>query len=165
MSQIKSTLILRRAIWNKDLRKSILNKVLFESATELEAKLKDNIDSSTPAGRLYSRGHVTTKRTAATKGNKAKRGTKTRVIISAKVFRASAIGQPPARRSSHLYHSLKVRRVVGKLKILASVNAPGVDVLDDPMRLHRPFFRSVITSYSHDQFIDRMRSGVRQLLT
>jgi len=160
MAKAETTLILRSAIWNRNTRRSILNKALTESAVELDALLHDNIDNSTPAGRLYSRGTKVPRRSANT--NK-KPGTKTRVIVSAKVFRASASGQPPARRFSKLYNSLKARRVPGKLQILASVNAPGVEILDDERRLNRPFFRSVIRTYRNGSFVDRVRSGVRDL--
>jgi hypothetical protein len=159
-----SSLILRRAIWNADLRRSILNKSLADSARNLEANLKNNIDNSTPAGRYYSRGRVTAKRTAANSNLRRAPGTKTRVIISSPVFRASAPGQPPARRFNVLYNSLKVRRVPGKLQILASVNAPGVEVLDDPKRLNRPFFKTVIVDYRRNEFVDNVKQGVRKLL-
>lgn len=164
MPRAETTLTLRRAIWNQDARRSVMNRVLTQSAAELEDKLKNNIDASTPAGRLYARGHTTARRSAATRRNRPVPGTKTRVIIAARVFRSSAVGQPPARRFDTLYNSLRAKRVPGKLQILASVNAPGVDVLDDPGRLRRPFFRSVIASYRSDEFVDRIRGGVRELL-
>ena len=161
---IGTTLVLRRAIWNADVRRSILNKSLTEAARTLEQKLRDNIDQSTPAGRLYSRGHITARRTASNKNLRAKRGTKTRVIVAPRVFRASAEGQPPARRTSRLYNSLKVSRVPSKLEILARVTAPGASILDNPEKLNRPFFRSVVSPFRREEFNPLIRSSIKSLL-
>jgi hypothetical protein len=162
---METTLKLRRAIWNKELRRSIMNKQLTKSGAQLEDRLHSNIDESTPAGRLYSRGSLTGRKTSGTKGFKAKQGTTTRVIVAARIFRASSPGQPPAKRSNRLYNSIHVRRVPGKLEILASVNAPGVEVLDNPGKLNRPFFRSVIRKYRHEEFVNNAKEGIREMLT
>lgn len=162
---MRSKLILRKAIWNQDQRRSIINQALTRSAEGLEAKLKSNIDESTPAGRYYRIGVISERRRASNKNLRKKAGTKTRVIVGVRLHRASAQGQPPARRFNKLYNAIKVKRVVGKWAIVAEVNAPGVVILDDVSRLNRPFFKSVISNYRNEEFVDTMRSGVRELIT
>lgn len=162
--RLQTTLVLKRKIWNDGIRKSVLNKALTEDARVLEAKLKDNIDESTPAGRYYRIKSATARRSVANRGSRRVRGTTTRVIVGAVFHRASAVSQPPARRFNKLYRSIKVRRVPGKLQNLASVNASGVDVLDDPTRLNRPFFRSVIKKHRADEFYPRIQETIIDLL-
>jgi hypothetical protein len=152
-SHIETTLTLRRAIWNKDVRRAVMNRVLSVSGLEVVDRIKDNIDNSSPAGRYYARKAAGTSRV---KGR--------RIIVTPVVFHASSEGQPPARRFSTLYNSITGRRVNDKLQILVSVNAPGVEILDDPKKLDRPFFRSVITKYRRDEFFDNVKGGVNELL-
>ncbi len=163
--KVQTTLTLRSAIWNREARRSILNKALTLSAEELEAKLKDNIDDSTPAGRLYQVGRVTQRRTSANNNLPAARGTSTRVFVSPVYHQASAPGQPPARHTSVLYNSLRARRVPSKFQILASVNAPGASILDDPDALSRPFFYTIIDAYRRFDFVDRIKQSVREMLS
>ncbi len=153
---------LRKAIWNEDVAKSIINTGLIQQAKVLEKRLKDNIDESTPAGRLYARGARTTRRTASNRYLRGKKGTKTRVITSYKVHTASEEGQPPARDTSTLYRNIKVRKVSGEYRIDAKVNAPAVDILDSPTGLNRPFFRSVIFTGNGDW---DFRQAVKKLVT
>lgn len=164
MAKFETTLTLRSAIWNRGLRRSILNRCLTISANELEGKLKDNIDNSTPAGRLYKVGRVTARRSSANKYLPKARGTKTRVFVNAILHTASAIGQPPARLTSFLYKSIIVRKVASKFQILASANAPGASILDDPGKLSRPFFRTIIDAYRNNEFVDRVKQSISELL-
>lgn len=149
----KSTLTLRRAIWNAEVRRSIMNKALNIAAQDLEQALKDNINDSTPAGRLYKRRPP---------GSSGGRGSRRAIVQSIEVI-ASEQGQPPARVFSRLYNSIVAKRVQGKLSIIAMANAPGAAVLDDPDGLNRPYFRSVIQSYRRNQFYDTVRSAIREL--
>jgi hypothetical protein len=164
-SNIDIKLSLNRAIWFANKRRSIVNKGFNVLAEFLENKIKSVIDDSTPAGRLYRIGSVTGKSSASNRGSRKVRGAKTRVIISGKFHRASAPGQPPAKLTLTLYRSIKVKRVVGRFAIIASVRAPGVEVLDDPARLSRLFFRTTIEAFYSNDFNDQARQIVTELLT
>ncbi len=164
MINLQSKLTLRRAIWNTEARRSILNKGLKKSAEGLEEKLKENIDNSTPAGRLYSRGVITARRTKANRLLKSVVGTKTRVVTGYKYHKASSSGQPPARDTSTLYRSIRVRRIVGKLSILASVKAPGVLYLDSQEYLNRLFFEVIVVAYYQNEFNEEVKRNVQELM-
>lgn len=163
-SVIGAELILKKAIWNENARKSMINQALTEQARVLETVLKDNIDASTPAGRLYSKGAKTARLTAKNKYLPKKKGTTTRVITGYKYHQASAEGQPPARDTSKLYNAIKVRRVVGQMRIEASVKAVAVQILDSPNGLNRPFFRSIILQQAGNGQWD-FRQAVKKLLS
>lgn len=132
--------------------RNAVNKGLTKAAEILDKRLHENIDNSTPAGRLYSRGIKTARRTAANKNLRAAPGTKTRVVVGYKYHQASAWGQPPARDTDTLYRNMKVRRKPGENTIIASVNAPGVRVLDSREGLNRPFFEDIVMSYFYNEF-------------
>jgi len=158
-------LVLTSAIWNKDLSRSMINQALKDQAIVLERHLKRNIDNSTPAGRLYSRKAEarSRKRIGSTSNAYKRRNLEGRRVTSTTTFyQASAPGQPPARVTSLLYNSIRVRREVGAFRLLASVTAPAVDILDDPSKLNRPFFYSVIFADDGDW---NFRQSVRLLLS
>lgn len=161
---IDAKLKLRRAIWNRNARKSILNRALTQSANTLENRIKDNIDASTPAGRLYSRGPITTRRTASNKNLRLKPGTSSRVIVGYNYHQASAPGQPPAIDTGALYRSIKVRRVVGEDAIRAQATGPGVFNLDSETGLDRPFFKSVVYDYYENDFVPEMREALNEMI-
>lgn len=159
-----SELNLQRAIWNENARKSILNKGISRAAEGLEDRLKRNIDESTPAGRLYTKRLLTERKTKANAFYRLKRGTTTRVVVGREMYRASARGQPPAKRFGTLYRNLKVRRVRGKLQMVASVKAPAVRYLDDEAYFNRPFFSNIVESYFYNEFQDEVRRIYQELL-
>jgi hypothetical protein len=136
----------------------------------LENKILDVIDESTPAGRVYKISGLVGKRLKGTYHTvKDPRGDSARVNIrvktSSREHQASAYGQPPAKLTMTLYRSIKVRRMIGRFSILASVRAPGVDVLDDPARLSRLFFQTTIETFYENDFNDRARLIVQALLS
>lgn len=165
MARTTVKLNLRRKIWNSQVRTSILNKTLTELSEILENRIKSVIDDSTPAGRIYRVGSQTTRRTKTTSHLPKARGRSTRVVVTGKFHQASAYGQPPAKFTLTLYKSIKVRKIPGKLSILASVNAPGVDVLDDPAKLSRLFFRTTIETFYAVDFNDQARQSIKELLS
>lgn len=164
MAVVTETLKLRRAIWNKDLRKSVLNKALTHYAGFLEDKLVSNIDNSTPAGRVYRVGSLTERRTAKNKDLRRSKKFKTKVVTGGIFHTASAKGQPPAKLTSKLRNSIRVRRIVGELAVMASVNANGAAILDDPDKLDRPFFKETIRTSFKEDMAPQMRTFLRELL-
>lgn len=136
----------------------------------LENKILAVIDESTAAGRVYKISGLTGRRMRGVYHTvKEKRGDSAivdlvRVRVASGYHTASAPGQPPAKLTATLYRSIKVRRMIGRYSILASVRAPGVDVLDDPARLSRLFFRTTIETFYDNEFNDRARLIVQALL-
>lgn len=164
MPKITASTKFRNKIWEKGALKSVSRSVMKDSAQELETKLKVNINSSTPAGRLYRRRAITGRRTqkAIKQGFRPVKGASTRIVVGYRFHRASAWGQPPARDTDTLYKSLKVRRN-GDYGIKASVKAPGVKFLDDPDYLNRLFFAIICQAYFNNEFKTRMRAELNAL--
>lgn len=168
--ELRAVLDLRRQIWNAAARTSTVNKGLTLMAGILENKILDVIDESTPAGRAYKISGLVGKKLRGTYHTvKHKRGDSARVDVKVRVAAgvhiASAFGQPPAKLTGTLYRNIKVRRMIGRYSILATVRAKGVDVLDDPARLSRLFFRTTIETFYEADFNDRARLIVQALLT
>lgn len=161
------TVNLTSAIWKPGELRRAVNTELSNFGTEAEAFLKANIDESTPAGRLYRRDRITTRRTKALdqigiKRVKGRSQDRTRSLVGFRFHRASAWGQPPARDTSRLYRSIRVRRV-GNDALKFSVNAPGVKWLDSKTYLNRLFFKSKIRQFTKEKFQPGMLAILREL--
>src|SRR5215213_9112898 len=127
---MKIGLTLRRQIWNQFARKRFINQSLNLAAIKLENKIKDNIDASIPTGRNYRLSTLTGRSSSTSVGNR-RRGTSTRVVIGATFYRASASGQPPARRTGALYRRIRVIRQDDR-SLKAVVGVPYAKYLDNP---------------------------------
>lgn len=158
----RATLTLRKAIWNQQAQLSKINQALNEAADELEKEIKAYIDLSDPAGRVYRLSTITGRYSARGVGNR-RRGTATRAVIGAEFYRASAPGQPPAKRTGALYRAIKVRRV-GNLSIRAICDKRYAKILDDPNRLNRPFFDVVVRRFFRNRFRQLVRARLQELL-
>jgi hypothetical protein len=139
---MKAVLTLNNPLWNTPARLAILNKAVQQSAAELETKIKETIQNSIPAGKIYLRGAITAQATkkALALGLLRKAGTKTRIQVGTRFHRASARGQPPAVDSGRLLKSIEVKKT-GALQVTVFSNAPYSDELDNPNKLNRPFIR------------------------
>ena len=158
----KATLTLRKRIWNQQAQLSNLNLAVDESAVELEEDLKSYIDTSDPQGKIYRLRTITSRRSARNIGNR-RRGTSTRIVVGAEFYRASAPGQPPAKRTGALYRGLRVRRI-GSLSIRATSDARYSNILDEVDRLNRPFFKVRCRLFFRTRFRQNVRNRIRELL-
>lgn len=159
---MKTTLTLRKAIWVQSTRKSVLNKVLNEQAELLESEIKKTIDDSSPSGILRPLAPITARKSSANIGFARRRGTKTRVVTGRRFYRASAPGQPPAKRTGRLYRSINVKRI-NNVSIIARVDVPYAEYVDSPDVLNRPFFKSVATRFFKEHFRQNVRARIREL--
>lgn len=159
---MKVTLSLRRQIWNQEAPPSKINQALAESAVELDEDLHSYIDQSDPQGRIYRLRTLTSRRTAQNVGHR-RRGTSSRVVVGAEFYRASAPGQPPAKRTGALYRGITVKRI-GNTSIRASVDKKYAGILDDPNRLNRPFFRTRCQLFFRTRFRQNVKARLNELL-
>lgn len=155
---MKSTLTLRRQIWNETARTSALNKALDNTAEALEGILHSRIELSQPAGKNYRLDSITDRKSTRSIGNR-RRGTSTRVVVGATFYRASAPGQPPAIRTGRLLRNLVVRRS-GHFSIIARSNTSYSKYLDPT----RPFFKEPIKEYFRTDFRQDVRANLLALL-
>lgn len=155
---MKSTLTLRRQIWNETARTSALNKALDNAAETLDGILHSRMDLSQPQGKIYRLESITDRKSARSIGNR-RRGTSTRVVIGATFYRASAPGQPPAIRTGNLYRKLFVRRS-GHFSIIAKSGASYSKFVDPS----RPFFREPIKEYFKNDFRQDVKREITGLL-
>jgi hypothetical protein len=155
---MKSTLTLRRAIWNESARTSALNRGLDKAADKLDERLHSRIKISQAQGKVYRLGSLTARKSSRSIGNR-RRGTSTRVVIGATFYRASAPGQPPAIRTGNLYRKLFVRRS-GNFSIIARSDAFYSKFLDPS----RPFFREPVKEYFRNEFRQDIKNEILGLL-
>lgn len=160
---MKTQLTLRRQIWNTLVRRESIKKALTVAAVEVEKVPKDQIDNSTPAGRIYERGSITVDKRSSKFNRQLRRkaNTKTRAIAGTRFHRASAPGQPPARDTDELYKSIKAR-VELPLTVHIEISAPYATILENKM--NRPFFKEPIRVYFKTKFRERVKSQIGGLL-
>lgn len=157
---MKAKLTLNNPLWQTASRRAILDKAAQQSAAELEAKIKQKILSSVPAGKVYARGALTARANKAQLGLGLLRkpGTKTRVIIGNRFHRASAKGQPPAVDSGKLLNSIKTKQTA-PLQITIFSNLRYAEILDNPQKLNRPFMRK-----ERDNFRSKFKKNIADAL-
>src|SRR6478735_9310259 len=114
---MKVTVSLNSRMWNSQLRRQMLDKVVQESGAELEGKIKQKILSGPKTGRLYRRGAITK---VATKGLlklglKKVKGSDKRVVAGFNFHRASAPGESPATDTGGLVNSIRATKT-GEMK-------------------------------------------------
>jgi hypothetical protein len=146
---MKVKLTLNNPLWNQPERRAILDQAVQASGTELETAIKQKILDSQPRGRTYRRSAITK---AATKpllalGLRRKKGNPDRVVAGSNYHRASAKGQPPAVDSGGLINSTRAKKT-GEMRSTVSVGKKYGEVLDDPNKLDRPFFRSTVKEFA-----------------
>lgn len=138
---MKSRLILRSPAAKNRNRAAAIRAALGLSGAEFEADVKENMSASIPRGKTYKIGNITGAATAANRGLKLRKAANGKLIIGARYHRASAKGQPPARRSGRLINSIR-GRFVGPFKVRVGTGVRYAIPLDDPAGLDRPFFMS-----------------------
>lgn len=162
----KATLTLRAKIFDSGVRKKTLQQVIIKSGEELAGEQKELMTNSQPSGKTYRRGRITQ---ALSKRNKnlglrtfeTKKGNK-RAIVGFKFHRASRKGEPPAIDKGILRNSIKFK-LVSDLKGQVSVGAKYGDVLDDPTKLNRPFFRKTVKNFQ-PKFQKNLDEVIQELL-
>lgn len=135
-------------MWKTPERRKLLDRAGQESAAELEGEIKQTILNSTPRGRIYRRGSITK---AASKplralGLRAVNGNPKRLIAGARFHRASAKGQPFASSTGNTLNSIRAKST-GEMKAKVSSGSRIAEILDNPNKLDRPFFKSVAEKF------------------
>lgn len=131
---MKALLKLNNPFWKTPERRQILDKAVQQSAAELEAKIKQKILESSPAGKTYARGNI--------------------------FHRASRKGQPPAVFSGSLLISIRAKKL-GELKSSVSTSKNYAPRLDNKNKLDRPFFESTAEAYKA-QFKQNLTDAIRE---
>lgn len=160
-------LTLDRNIWNPTVRKNLVNKALKITAENLESRLKENIDNSTPAGRFYKVTEIKVRGGRAPKRIEARGKSYSkayRTYEASRIYQASEWGQPPAKRLGELYDSIEVKRIIGEYAVVARVSAPGVAYLDSEDHLNRQFFDIIVYPYFYQDFTLDVRDLVTAFL-
>ncbi len=104
-------------------------------STRIVTEARRIVDESTPAGKVYRRGAITARRTAAgIRAGLRARG-KTRMTTGSQFHRASAPGQPWAKDSGRAYRDIKVMKT-GRGRFRVAFNAPYIGYLE--FNLNRP---------------------------
>lgn len=145
---MKARLKLNNPMWKTPERRKLLDKVVQESAAELEGEIKKTILDSTPRGRTYRRGAITK---AATKplralGLRAVKNDPKRLVAGARFHRASAKGQPFASDTGNTLNSIRAKET-GEMKAKVSSGSRIAEILDNPNKLDRPFFKTVAEKF------------------
>ena len=141
-----------------------LETQLAREAFALEKEIKLTITSSTPRGKLYRIGKIT--RAASKKliaeGYKTYQtpAGKTRAITGAKIHRASAPGQPPAKLSGKVLNATRARRA-GRLKYKVINSTRYAAKLDSRKGLNRPFFKATAEKFRAG-FNRRMKAAAKK---
>lgn len=102
------------------------------------------IDESVPAGRVYRRGVITARRSAALTRLGFTPAGRTRSVVGSRFHRASAPGQPPAKDSGRLYRGISARH--GKFRSKVVFDTPYAAFLEfGTMRMKaRPFLDAAV---------------------
>jgi hypothetical protein len=140
-------------IWSKGERRR-LSLALFSEALRLEREIKLAITTSTPAGRAYRSGRLTSgAKKFAGQGLRTYKTAKgnSRFIIGSKFHRASARDQAPAVRAGGLLNANRAQKL-GELKFRVINSKKYAGVLDSPQGLNRPFFNSVVNRFRPGYF-------------
>jgi hypothetical protein len=145
---MKAKLTLSNPLWQTPERRAILDKVVQQSAAELESKIKQKILASRPAGRTYRRG------AAVLKGGKP---------AAFSLHRASKKGQPPAVDSGGLVNSIGAKKT-GAVKAAVSSGKNYAGRLDRKDRLDRPFFASTAEEF-RAKFRQNLAEAIRGVKT
>lgn len=113
-----------------------------------------------PSGRTYRRGALTRRATIANlaAGFRRSRLNRNRVIVGANFHRASAKGQPPAVDTAGLLNSIRAKKT-GQMRSTVATSKKYADILDDPKRLDRPFFRSTVK-----RFAPKFRANIEKVI-
>lgn len=138
---------------------------LAREAAMLEREIKFKITKSTPRGRTYRIGRLTraASKKLAGRGFKSyttKSGSK-RYIVGARIYRASATGQPPANRTGGLLNANKIRKI-GDLRYRVINSKRYAPILDAKNGLNRPFFVSTVETFRPGYF-HRLREILKKL--
>jgi hypothetical protein len=160
---VKTSVTLKKPIWNTPARRKILSEVVFESALSLEGDIKDVIASSRPAGRTYRLGAITSNRKSSQGlGLKSRnKNGKKQTIVGANFHRASAKGQPPAIRTGGLLNSIRTKKIA-QLRAKVFVGKFYGGILDAKDGLDRPFF-AVTVEKQKEIYLERMRAEMKRL--
>lgn len=158
---MKIKLTLTDPLWTSAPRRALLDKAVQESGAELEGLIKKTILESKPAGKTYRRGAITKK---ATKGNlalglKRRKGNVSQVFAGSNFHRASAPGQPPAVDTAGLLNSIRAKKT-GDMKSQVSAGVAYAEVLDNPAKLGRPFFRVTVEEF-RPKFKENIEEAIR----
>lgn len=180
---------LNNPFWKTPERRAILDKAVQQSALELEAKIKQKILDSTPAGKVYRRGAIFKKGTIADrKLNRTRFNRKffslndERFAVAYSFHRASAPGQPPAVDTGGLINSIRAK-TLGALKAKVATSKAYAAALDQGARIPgrrkntktvgpmkniniaaRPFFQSTADEYKA-QFKQNLLEAIRGVKT
>lgn len=144
--------------------KAKLSAELLREGFRLEAAIKTTISNSTPRGRTYKIGSITSTRKSSQglglKTRTTKKGNKT-AIVGAKIYRASAPGQPPAIKTGGLINSIKtIIKSPLRVKIIASKKY--ARRLDSPRGFNRPFFKVTVLAFRLE-YVKRMENFLKNL--
>lgn len=161
---MKTSLKLKKPIWNTPVRRKRLSEVVFESALDLEGDIKDTISTSRPRGRTYATtAIVSSRKSSFGLGLKQRTATsgKKRNIIGFNFHRASAKGQPPAIKTGGLINSIRTKKVAQlRARVFSGKNYGGV--LDAKDGLDRPFF-VVTVKRENPKYLARVRKEMNSL--
>lgn len=157
---MKANLRLNNPMWQTPKRRAMLDKAVQRSGAELESEVKRTITESRPAGKTYRRGAITKKATKSnlTLGLRRSKKNKNRVIAGSNFHRASKRGQAPAVDTGGLLNSIRAKKT-GELKSTVAVGKAYGEILDDPARLDRPFFRSTVKEY-----LPKFKENIREVI-
>jgi hypothetical protein len=157
---MKAKLTLTNPLWKAASRRRVLDKAVQESGAELEAEIKRTILESKPAGRTYRRGPITRKATAKNlpPGLRTQKGNSNNVIAGSNFHRASKKGQPPAVDTAGLINSIRAKKT-GELKSTVATSKKYAEVLDDPKKLDRPFFKTTA-----EKFLPKFKENIKKAI-
>jgi hypothetical protein len=133
-----------------DLEKDI-EEIERQFAEQIPIEARRIVDESAPAGKVYRRGGIRARRTAAgiKAGLRAYR--KTRMTVGNQIHRASAPGQPWAKDSGRAYREIKVMRT-GRGKFRVVFGAPYIGYLE--FNLNRPVVVPAVEAAANRIFND-----------
>lgn len=164
---MKSKLSLNNPLWSSTERRQLLDKVVQQSAAELEAKIKQKLlnPEKPPAGKIYRRGGIYKK--GLIRDRKLNRTRFKRKFFSLydekfavaySFHRASRKGQPPATDTGALANSIRAKRS-GEMHATVATSKNYGAILDDPNKLDRPFFRQTA-----EEFKAKFKQNIREAI-
>ena len=148
----------------------MLDKVVQKSAAELEAKIKEKVLKSVPAGKVYRRTAI--KRRIAKRDLDFFRSNQRifrrqfttlyneKTVVGYNFHRASRKGQPFANDTGETLNATRARKI-GELKAVVANSKPHAEILDNPNKLNRPFFRSTAEEFKK-QFRENLAEAIAQ---
>lgn len=160
---MKAKLILNNPLWQTAQRRRILDRVVQQSAVELESEIKRKILTGTKSGRTYRRGAIT--KAASQKnialGLRRVRGNSKQVFAGSKLHRASAPGESPANDSGGLANSLRSVSVK-PLHSKVFTSKRYAETLDNPRKLNRPFFSQTAQKFKK-RFKEQIKNAIGEM--